>query len=125
MGDNYEPSADELIDVLKNLENLAAVNPALYRAIVDQIKVPVGQGQQAQHDQPNPGDHLQPEYEEVGVSNGIETQDMDTNEVMEQAETNGCDEEDIRKAQIQQQVEQEHQELMKAAKQRAKKEKTP
>jgi len=35
----YEPSADELIDVLKNLENLAADNPALYRAIVDQIKV--------------------------------------------------------------------------------------
>ena len=34
----YEPSADELIDVLKNLENLAAANPALYRAIVDQIK---------------------------------------------------------------------------------------
>ena len=34
----YEPSADELIDVLKNLENLAAINPALYRAIVDQIK---------------------------------------------------------------------------------------
>jgi len=165
MGDNYEPSADELIDVLKNLENLAAVNPALYRAIVDQIKaqtpshtplpdVPVGQGQQAQHDQPNPGDHLQPEYEEVAVSNGMESHDMDTNEVMEQAETNGCDEadfrnggdmavesaemmqeeviqeqqmsaEEIRKAQIQQQVEREHQELMKAAKQRAKKEKTP
>ena len=35
---SYEPSADELIDVLKNLENLAAINPALYRAIVDQIK---------------------------------------------------------------------------------------
>jgi hypothetical protein len=35
---SYEPSADELIDVLKNLENLAAFNPALYRAIVDQIK---------------------------------------------------------------------------------------
>merc|ERR1712212_647232 len=34
----YEPSADELIDVLKNLENLAAGNPALYRSIVDQIK---------------------------------------------------------------------------------------
>ena len=33
----FEPSADELIDVLKNLENLAAINPALYRAIVDQI----------------------------------------------------------------------------------------
>ena len=36
--ESYEPSADELIDVLKNLENLAAVNPALYKAIVDQIK---------------------------------------------------------------------------------------
>merc|ERR1711881_162897 len=36
--ESYEPSADELIDVLKNLENLAALNPALYRAIVDQIK---------------------------------------------------------------------------------------
>merc|ERR1719244_2497905 len=34
----YEPSADELIDVLKNLENLAALNPALYRTIVEQIK---------------------------------------------------------------------------------------
>ena len=34
----YEPSADELIDVLKNLENLAADNPQLYRSIVDQIK---------------------------------------------------------------------------------------
>ena len=35
----YEPSADELIDVLKNLENLAALNPGLYRQIVTQIKV--------------------------------------------------------------------------------------
>jgi len=35
----YEPSADELIDVLKNLENLAAANPGLYRTIVEQIKV--------------------------------------------------------------------------------------
>merc|ERR1719382_60617 len=34
----YEPSADELIDVLKNLENLAAADPQLYRTIVDQIK---------------------------------------------------------------------------------------
>jgi hypothetical protein len=34
----YEPSADELIDVLKNLENLAAANPGLYRTIVQQIK---------------------------------------------------------------------------------------
>ena len=36
--ETYEPSADELIDVLKSLENLAAINPALYKAIVDQIK---------------------------------------------------------------------------------------
>merc|ERR1719458_2420964 len=35
----YEPSADELIEVLKNLENLAAADPQLYRTIVDQIKV--------------------------------------------------------------------------------------
>merc|ERR1712241_189294 len=56
----YEPSADELIDVLKNLENLAAANPALYRAIVDQIKVchtkfedqnQKSVGNQPQHDQ--------------------------------------------------------------------------
>ena len=45
MGDNYEPSADELIDVLKNLENLAAINPALYRAIVDQIKSKITYGE--------------------------------------------------------------------------------
>merc|ERR550517_2212041 len=35
---SYEPSADELIDVLKNLENLAAANPGLYKDIVSQIK---------------------------------------------------------------------------------------
>merc|ERR1712212_1445517 len=34
----YEPSADELIEVLKNLENLAAANPNLYKDIVSQIK---------------------------------------------------------------------------------------
>merc|ERR1719270_2513173 len=37
-GSGYEPSADELIDVLKNLENLAALNPGLYRTIVEQIQ---------------------------------------------------------------------------------------
>jgi len=36
--ESYEPSADELIDVLKNLENLAAANPALYKSLVGQIK---------------------------------------------------------------------------------------
>ncbi len=34
----HEPSADELIDVLRDLENLAASNPQLYKAIVEQIK---------------------------------------------------------------------------------------
>merc|ERR1719189_751433 len=57
MGDNYEPSADELIDVLKNLENLAAINPALYRAIVDQIKTPTASyesgSNEQQHQQQN------------------------------------------------------------------------
>merc|ERR1719513_473913 len=42
--EGYEPSADELIDVLKNLENLAAGNPSLYRSIVDQIKGSTQQG---------------------------------------------------------------------------------
>ena len=37
-GAGFEPSADELIEVLKNLENLAASNAPLYKAIVDQIK---------------------------------------------------------------------------------------
>lgn len=43
--EGYEPSADELIDVLKNLENLAAANPGLYRAIVEQIKGREGRGE--------------------------------------------------------------------------------
>jgi len=50
-GSGYEPSADELIDVLKNLENLAALNPGLYRTIVEQI-----QGSSSSH------------YEEVSTS---------------------------------------------------------
>lgn len=36
--DSDQPTAEELIDVLKNLENLAARNPALYKAIVNEIK---------------------------------------------------------------------------------------
>merc|ERR1719158_1018382 len=62
MGENYEPSADELIDVLKNLENLAAINPALYRAIVDQIKTPTANdesGSNGQHQQQNGYDEQQ------------------------------------------------------------------
>ena len=41
-GAGFEPSADELIEVLKNLENLAASNPPLYKAIVEQIKSECG-----------------------------------------------------------------------------------
>merc|ERR1711971_457881 len=61
MGTGCEPSADELIDVLKNLENLAAADPQLYRTIVDQIKggamggffqqVTSGNGQASQYEQ--------------------------------------------------------------------------
>merc|ERR1711892_240365 len=47
----YEPSADELIDVLKNLENLAAGNPDLYRSIVDQIKGNSQQYEQEMYEQ--------------------------------------------------------------------------
>jgi len=45
----YEPSADELIDVLKNLENLAAANPALYKSIVSQIKATTALGADTSH----------------------------------------------------------------------------
>merc|ERR1711988_1420415 len=60
-GGTYEPSADELIDVLKNLENLAAQNPALYRAIVDQIK----------------GNHHQEQHQSHENTNGYQDQDAD------------------------------------------------
>merc|ERR1711997_847710 len=56
---SYEPSADELIDVLKNLENLAAANPALYKAIVDQISVCHDQNQNSAVHQPS---HEQQRY---------------------------------------------------------------
>jgi len=47
----YEPSADELIDVLKNLENLAAANPVLYKSIVGQIKDSQQYSEQAYYEQ--------------------------------------------------------------------------
>merc|ERR1712168_1170749 len=58
--EGYEPSADELIDVLKNLENLAAGNPSLYRSIVDQIK---GSTQQS-------FEQTQQQYQETTQYNG-------------------------------------------------------
>merc|ERR1719193_1981176 len=47
----YEPSADELIEVLKNLENLAAANPNLYKDIVSQIKDSQQHDEQAYYQQ--------------------------------------------------------------------------
>merc|ERR1719320_510954 len=58
--EGYEPSADELIDVLKNLENLAAGNPSLYRSIVDQIKGSTQQG----------SEQTQQHYQETAQFNG-------------------------------------------------------
>lgn len=144
MGDNYEPSADELIDVLKNLENLAAVNPALYRAIVDQIKVPsnsqLEDGQIPQQEPQN-----EEVYEEVGqpmaepqeiappepmngdevdrMANGnAECEVMASEEVVQDQQVSA---EEVRKTQIRQQVEKEHEDQMRALKHRVKKEVTP
>lgn len=58
--EGYEPSADELIDVLKNLENLAAGNPTLYRTIVEQIQVANNNnisGRETPNKIPNESDH--------------------------------------------------------------------
>jgi len=89
---SYEPSADELIDVLKSLENLAAANPALYKAIVDQIKVchsnveepiPAPGQQQAQQQQQQQPEEQQQHYEEVnghGI-NGVDEQNQGYSEV--------------------------------------------
>merc|ERR1711981_1449392 len=66
LGGTYEPSADELIDVLKNLENLAAQNPALYRAIVDQIK---GHHQEQSHEKTNGYQEVEEGYSEVDQNN--------------------------------------------------------
>merc|ERR1712045_810256 len=78
-GGTYEPSADELIDVLKNLENLAAQNPALYRAIVDQIKVchsneipeqnNVGHHQEQAHEKTNGYQEVEEGFSEVDQNN--------------------------------------------------------
>merc|ERR1711963_1391078 len=92
MGENYEPSADELINVLKNLENLAALNPALYRAIVDQINV--NQADEIPMAQPQP-----PMVEEQYHQNG---QDIIESEVQQ-----GYSEVDQEQLVVQEQVQEE------------------
>merc|ERR1711936_121798 len=75
LGGTYEPSADELIDVLKNLENLAAQNPALYRAIVDQIKV-CHSNEIPEQNNVN-GNHHQEQHQSHENTNGYQDQDAD------------------------------------------------
>merc|ERR1712156_1144176 len=99
----YEPSADELIDVLKNLENLAAANPALYRAIVDQIK-----GNQPQHDQ---------RYEEE-QTNGH--QEMESHMEQGYSEVDQLEQERFHQEQMQmQQQQQQHVQQMNGAPKRS------
>merc|ERR1719492_522510 len=74
-GGTYEPSADELIDVLKNLENLAAQNPALYRAIVDQIKV-CHSNEIPEQNNVN-GNHHQEQHQSHENTNGYQDQEAD------------------------------------------------
>merc|ERR1719383_737567 len=67
----YEPSADELIDVLKNLENLAAANPGLYRSIVSQIKGCTDYNEQAFYEQQQQQQQQQQYYQsEEHMTNG-------------------------------------------------------
>merc|ERR1719383_1656866 len=66
----YEPSADELIDVLKNLENLAAANPGLYRSIVSQIKGCTDYNEQAFYEQQQQQQQQQYYQSEEHMTNG-------------------------------------------------------
>lgn len=155
MGENFEPSADELIDVLKNLENLAAINPALYRAIVEQIKTPAGSDQsgtdahQQQRvvydDETNGLNNV--DDQEVPVENNVYEEinnhvsgedvvdlqnghaDIEVQHVPQEMNGPPKSTEEIKKENqqelIRQQVEAEHEEQMKMLKQRKKKEATP
>merc|ERR1719189_2155588 len=148
MGDNYEPSADELIDVLKNLENLAAINPALYRAIVDQIKTPaatvesgsndVHQPQMRLNDQEVPREDHQ--YEEINGNHGDDVVDLQhgmqnghvdvaPQQMPQQMTGPPKSAEELKKEQqqelIRKQVEQEHEEMLRSMKQKKKKQASP
>jgi len=147
----YEPSADELIDVLKNLENLAAANPALYRAIVDQIK-----GNQPLHDQgyeePQTNGHQECEphmeqgysevdrheeemyheeqlqQEQVHKMNG-EPEMPETDHVQVQEEGPQLSSEELqqseKEAKLQAEVDREHEEQMRQLREKKRKEKEP
>merc|ERR550519_2795955 len=77
----YEPSADELIEVLKNLETLAAANPDLYRSIVNQIKGSqqyVDQAYYEQQQQQQESEYYQSVEQEQVVMNGSVSQFEET-----------------------------------------------
>lgn len=149
--ESYEPSADELINVLKNLENLAAASPALYRAIVDQINVNTAESEtpvpvmveESQHVQ-NGQDHMiesevNQGYSEVDVQ---EVQEVHEEQQQVVSQMNGTHEvsetdravpqmtqEELQKAQkaamIQAQVDAEHEEQMRLLKEKKRREKEP
>jgi len=149
--ESYEPSADELIDVLKNLENLAALNPALYRAIVDQIKGNQVEDQVApppappqdvmqtnghcvaeDHDQVYNCDEVDQQqqvcYEEqVHMQNGTSAEQIETEQqhaVVEQKSLEQLKQEE-KEARIAKEVEKEHEEQMRQLKEKKRKEKEP
>merc|ERR1711963_476832 len=147
-GGTYEPSADELIDVLKNLENLAAQNPALYRAIVDQIKgnneqAPQTNGHQevmehheqqgfSEVDQQQQSVVYEEHYQESGEINGVEQ--VDHAAVMEhdqmpsvQVEQKSPEQikQEQKEAKVQAEVDREHEENMRALREKKKREKEP
>merc|ERR1711963_1174627 len=137
-GGTYEPSADELIDVLKNLENLAAQNPALYRAIVDQTN---GHQEVMEHheqqgfsevDQQQQSVVYEEHYQESGEINGVEQ--VDHAAVMEhdqmpsvQVEQKSPEQikQEQKEAKMQAEVDREHEENMRALREKKKREKEP
>ena len=150
--ESYEPSADELIDVLKNLENLAASNPALYKAIVDQIKVchtkievedqnSVGHQPQMSYDEQEANGHQ--EFEQEGQQGYSEVDQVPETETPVMMEQNGLPEQsetdhavvepksaeelkqEARELRIKQEVEKEHEEEMRRRKEMKMREKEP
>jgi len=150
----YEPSADELIDVLKNLENLAAANPALYRAIVDQIKGHQPQQQDHQrYEQEQTNGHYEEAdpacepYMEQGYSEVDQEQMQQQQQHVQQQQMNGvADQSETDRAVVQQQgpqltpeeikqrekeaklqaeVDREHEEQMRLLREKKRKEKEP
>jgi len=150
--ESYEPSADELINVLKNLENLAALNPALYRAIVDQINVnqadeipmaqpqpPMVEEQYHQNGQDIIESEVQQGYSEVDQEQLVVQEQVQEEQVVQMNGTHEVSETDRavpaksqeemlkeqKAAMIQAQVDAEHEEQMRLLKEKKRREKEP